>query len=216
MGDVVVAGHSKQETRDKIIRRYCFSKLWSILAHIFYDMKRITISLFAILTAGAFFCCGGSADKKAAEVDKILAAKKTETATTPVPNDLPNMSIVFFDGSQTHAKKLEGKTILIVYFPDCDHCQREAAQIRKHIASFKDHTLYFLTTAPKPEAAKFAEDYKLSNIGNVKFGLITINDVLSNFGSIATPSIYIYGNNHELVQKFNGETQIEVILKYVK
>ena len=179
-------------------------------------MKRITISAFAILTASALFCCCGSADKRAAEVDKKLEGKKLEKMEAPAPNDLPNMIIAYLDGSQIHAKKLEGKTALMIYFPDCDHCQREAAQIQKHIASFKDHTLYFLTTATKPEAEKFAEDYKLNNIGNVKFGLITINDVLSNFGSIDTPSIYIYGNDHNLVQKFNGETQIDTILKSIK
>jgi hypothetical protein len=215
VGDVVVAGCSKQKTRDKIIRWYCFIKLWSILAHIFYDMKRITISAFTILTASILFCCGGSADKRAAEVDKKLEGKKLERTAAPAPNDLPNMTISFLDGSQTQAKELEGKTILILYFPDCDHCQREATQIQKNIDGFKDHTVYFLTVAPRQEAEKFAVDYKLNNVQNVKFGFVTVNDVLTNFGNIDTPAMYIYSQERKLVKEFIGENDINLILKYV-
>ncbi len=159
---------------------------------------------FMIFEASILIGCGASMDKKVEQME------------VQAPNDLPNMTISFLDGSQLHAKKLEGKSVLILFFPDCDHCQREAAQIQKHIASFKGYTLYFLTTAPKQEAEKFAVDYKLNNVKNVKFGFITVNDVLSNFGAVATPSLYIYSSDHKLVQKFNGETQIDVILKHVK
>lgn len=200
----MVAGCAEQKRRDKIIRWYCFIQLWSILAHVFYNMKRMTIIALMIFAASVLFCCGASVDKK---------IEKTEVQA---PNDLPNMTISFLDGSQLHGKKLEGKSVLILFFPDCDHCQREAAQIQKHLASFKGYTLYFLTTAPKQEAEKFAVDYKLSNLKNVKFGFITVNDVLSNFGAVATPSLYIYSSDHKLVQKFNGETQMDAILKYIK
>lgn len=157
------------------------------------------------------FCCGASADKKVQTADA-----KTEKNEVQAPNDLPNMTIAFLDGSQMHAKKLEGKTVIILFFPDCDHCQREAVQIQKELASFKDHTLYFLTTAQKQETEKFAIDYKLNNIENVKFGFITVNDVLTNFGSVSTPSLYIYSAEHKLIQKFNGETQIDQVLNYIK
>ena len=161
------------------------------------------------------FGCGNSADKRAAEVDKKLEGKKLETTAAQAPNDLPNMTIWFLDGSQTNAKKLEGKTILIFYFPDCDHCQREATQIQKNIDRFKDHTLYFITVAPKPEAEKFAKDYKLNDVQNVKFGFVTANDVITNLGNIDTPALYIYSQEHKLVKEFIGENDINLILKYV-
>lgn len=164
----------------------------------------MTLIAFIILEVSILFSCGVSADKK------------VEKMEVQAPNDLPNMTIALLDGSQRQAKKLEGKTVLILFFPDCDHCQREAAQIQKNITSFKEHSLYFLTTAAKQEAEKFAVDYKLNNVKNVKFGFITINDVLTNFGAVATPSLYIYSSDHKLVQKFNGETNIDSILKYVK
>ncbi len=204
LDDVVVAGCAEQKTCDKIVWKYCLFKLWSILAPVFNDMKRMTLFAFMILEASMLFCCGASADKK------------TEAEHVQAKNDLPNMNILFLDGSQIHAKKLEGNTVIIVYFPDCDHCQREAIQIQKNLASFKNYNLYFLTTAPKQDAEKFAGDYKLKGLKNVRFGNITVQDVFSNFGSIDTPSLYIYSIEHKLVQKFNGETEIGKILMYLK
>lgn len=200
----MVAGCAEQKTSDKSVWWDCLIKLWSILADVFYDMKRMGLIAFMILEASILFCCGVSADKK------------VEKMEMQAPNDLPQMTIAFLDGSQMQAKKLEGKIVIILFFPDCDHCQREAAQIQKELASFKDHTLYFLTTAERQETEKFAIDYKLNNIKSVKFGFITVNDVLTNFGSVSTPSLYIYSADHKLVQKFNGETQLDVILKYIK
>lgn len=159
---------------------------------------------FMIIEASVLFCWGAS------------TPKETEMMEVQAPNDLPNMTIAFLDGTQTHAKKLQGKTVLILFFPDCDHCQREAAQIQKNIGRFNGYTIYFLTTAAKQEAQAFAANYKLNNIKNVKFGFITVNDVLTNFGAVDTPSLYIYSTEHKLVQKFNGETQIDLILKYIK
>ncbi len=204
LDDVVVAECAEQKRRDKIIWWDCLIQLWSILAHVFYTMKRMGLIAFMIFEVSILLGCGASMDKKAEKME------------LQAPNDLPNMVISLLDGSQIHGKKLGGKTVLILFFPDCDHCQREAAQIQKHIASFRGYTLYFLTTAPKQEAEKFAVDYKLNSIKNVKFGIITVNDVLSNFGAVATPSLYIYSSDHKLVQKFNGETQMDAILKYIK
>ncbi len=164
----------------------------------------MTLVIWMIIEASVLFCCSTSADKKT-EKDQIRAA-----------NDLPNMTISFLDGSQMHAKKLEGNTIIILFFPDCDHCQREATQIQNNLGRFKNYTLYFVATTPKQEIEKFAMDYKLKNYKNVRFGTITVQEVLSNFGSVATPSLYIYSSEHKLVQTFNGETDIQTILKYIK
>ena len=157
-----------------------------------------------IVEASMLLCCGAVADKK---------VEKLEVQAT---NDLPNMTISFLDGSQVSAKKLEGNTVIVLFFPDCDHCQREAVQIQKQLAGFKNYTLYFLTSATKQEVEKFAVDYKLKDYKNVRFGLVTNQDVLTNYGAVATPSLYLYSNEHKLIQAFNGEIEIEVVLKYIK
>jgi hypothetical protein len=71
--------------------------------------------------------------------------------------------------------------------------------------------VYFLSSNPKPEVEKFAADYKLTGKENVKFGMVTGESVINNFGPIPTPSIYIYNEEQRLMKSFNGQTDIEVV-----
>ena len=143
------------------------------------------------------------------------AKSKQEEADKVVANDLPAMQIQLTDGKTVDAKKLEGKTILVLFQPDCDHCQREAEQIRENLNAFRDYKLYFVSSAAKPEIEKFAKDYGLSEEENISFGSTTVQSVLDNFGPIQAPSMYIYSENGTLVQALNGEVDISVILKYL-
>lgn len=133
----------------------------------------------------------------------------------PVSNDLPTMQIQLTDGRTLDAKTLEGATILVMFQPDCDHCQREAEQIRENLKAFKAYSLYFVSSASMQEIEKFSKDYGLNEPENVFFGYTPVQSVLNNFGPIQAPSMYIYSKNGTLVQALNGEVDISVILKYL-
>ena len=148
----------------------------------------------------------------------VSPKKQTEDVAvegTPAVNEFPNMMLTLSDGSQKNAKALKGKSILILYFPDCDHCQREALEISNRLKAFEQYDLWFLTTDPFSKMDKFATDYKLNDQPNVYFAQITFEDVAAQFGGIATPSVYIYSESKKLVKAINGETPIEEIIKYL-
>ncbi len=129
-------------------------------------------------------------------------------------NDLPNMLITTLDNARVNIRLIKGNTILILFQPDCDHCQREAKEIREYVDSFKDYNLYFISADQMPAIEKFAKDYGLLGYANIYFGTTTVDNVLNNFGSIPAPSVYIY-SNQQLQQKFNGEVAIEKILQAI-
>lgn len=164
---------------------------------------RLTFNLCFVFTFVALLSC---------------AQKKKEAqpaANKPVVNDLPAMPILFADGTQRSVKELTGKTVLVLFFPDCDHCQREAEQIRKNLEAFKDYNLYFISSAPLPEIEKFSVDYQLKGAHAVHFAQTAPENVIASFGPIETPSLYIYSTEGRLVQSFNGEVDISVVLKYL-
>lgn len=171
-----------------------------------------TIHSFTSLSVGLlvlmFLSCSPQ-DKK--ETQQEQQAEKT----APAQNDLPAMTLVFPDGSKQSAKDLPGKSVLVLFQPDCDHCQREAEQIRQHLSGFKDYKLYFISSAPIPDIIKFAEDYQLKDKPNVTFAQTTVNDVINTYGPIESPSLYLYDAHKKLIQSFNGEVAIEVVLKYI-
>ena len=145
------------------------------------------------------------------------ASPSTKTETSPQPqsvNELPEITVTTLDGSKVEVDELKGKNILILFQTECDHCQREAQEIRKHIEEFKDYNLYFISADQWPAIGKFAKDYDLANHANVYFAFTTVQNVLDYFGSIPSPSVYIYVDQR-LVQKFNGEVPIEKILQAI-
>ena len=141
---------------------------------------------------------------------------ESAAAETPAPaNQQPDFLIVFLDGQKKSFQTLEGKVALILFQPDCDHCQREAADIEKNLPGFKDFKLYFVSSASLNEIDAFAREYKLKDKPNVFFGTTEAVNVLKHFGPVETPSLYLYSEQKQLIESFNGEVAIEVVVKYI-
>ena len=144
---------------------------------------------------------------------KKEAAKNGEAVETamPVKNDLPFVPITLTDGTVVNVKDFKGKNILVLFQPDCDHCQHEAEDIEKQLAAFKDYKMYFVSSTPMPEIEKFASTYKLAGKDNILFGSTKAENILNNFGPIPAPSIYIY-NDQTLKKSFEGQTDVNEII----
>jgi peroxiredoxin len=148
-------------------------------------------------------------------VTVLICCSNTSKQADEAQTKLPPLEIQLNDGSKVSVKDLPGKVALIMFFPDCDHCQREAAQIQKNITGFKDYTLYFISSAPFEDINHFASTYQLNNYKNVVFARAEAKNVIETFGPIETPSIYLYDKNGVLIETFAGEIAIEVVLKYI-
>ncbi len=165
--------------------------------------KVISIAVVFIVTVVGLFFSG------------IPPKKEPAKLIEQISNEYPNMNLIMADGSVRSARDLSGKNILVIYFPDCDHCQREAAEISSHIKAFKNYQVWFISTASFADIDRFAKQYKLSGYSNFHFVRTNTQDVLSSFGGIPTPSVYIYSQEKRLVKAFNGETKIEEIIKHL-
>ena len=137
-------------------------------------MKKYLVILIALAFLAS---CNGQTKQEQAEAQK------------PTVNNLPQMQITLLDGTKKQARELTGKVMLVMFFPDCEHCQEEARAIEENLADFKSYRVYFLSSNPQPEIEKFASDYKLNGKDNVLFGMVTGESVINNFGPIPTPSM---------------------------
>lgn len=166
-------------------------------------MRNYTIVLFSLSYCFLFSCSTPSSQ-----------SKESETPATPSQNDLPSMPITTLDRADINTRNLKGNTILILFQPDCDHCQREAREIRENLEAFRAYNLYFISADQMSAIEKFGNDYDLIGHPNIHLALTSVDNVLKSFGAIAAPSVYIY-TNQRLMQKFNGETAIEKILSAI-
>jgi peroxiredoxin len=144
-----------------------------------------------------------------------LVALSQNPARAQRVSQYPNMTLMAENGAVQNARDLPAGSVIIIYFPDCDHCQREAAEISSHLTSFQKHSVWFVSTAALPEIQKFSTQYKLAGYANIHFVRTEMKDVISNFGGIPTPSVFIYSKDKQLVKAIKGETKIEEIIKYL-
>jgi peroxiredoxin len=142
----------------------------------------------------------------------ILFSCNTSENSSDAVNDLPAMTVRLTDGTFHQMNTLNGKTILVLFQPGCDHCQIEAVEISKNLESFKSYQVYFISSASVSNNQQFAANYGLAGASNFHFGSTTADHVVQNFGSIPTPSLYVYSENGELLTEFIGQTPIEEII----
>lgn len=164
---------------------------------------RIIILSFLAITVGFHLSCSAPQKK---EADKLM----------PIQNNLPPLKLKNLDGSMLDVQSFLGKkTILILFQPDCDHCQNEAQQIAKRLSAFASYTLYFISSAPNVEVEKFSHDYNLADQPNIHFALTESQSIIDSYGPIPAPSIYIYSKEGSLLNSFNGEMEMDVVIKYL-
>lgn len=139
--------------------------------------------------------------------------RKKKEQTPSGTNDLPAMVITLVDGEQVYTKNLSGKTMLIFFQPDCDHCQREAKQIHDHLQAFGEYEMYFISTAELDQLEQFSKDYHLADRPSVHFAHTELDYIVNSIGSISLPSVFIYSAQGKLMKQFNGEVDISRILE---
>lgn len=134
-------------------------------------------------------------------------------AAAPAPaSDLPDLTVTRLDRSPLRIKEVKGPSVLVLFQPDCDHCQRETKEIKANLSAFQGYTLYFISNYPLPALQQFAQEYGLDQAPNVIFASTSIDAILNTLGPQPSPALYIYNDQGKLVNKFLGETPIGQIL----
>jgi thiol-disulfide isomerase/thioredoxin len=172
--------------------------LYCILNYENYCMKKV-LTWFAITIALA----------------SCTKSQNSSDAEQAQQNDLPSIRLTFSDGKKLSGRELPGNSVLVLFQPDCDHCQREAEQIAAFSKSFERYSVYFISSAPVADVVEFGKKYNLTGKSNFFFAETSVDDVLNSFGPIETPSLYIYSDDRKLIQSFNGEVAMEVVVKYL-
>ncbi|MFT6204511.1 MAG: thiol-disulfide isomerase/thioredoxin [Spirosomataceae bacterium] len=105
----------------------------------------------------------------------------------------------------------ESKSAIFFFFnTECEHCQAEAALVKREIKQFDEKVVYFLSTEPIDKITAFAATYGLENIENVTFGSISPATATA-FGISGFPTTLIYSEEGKLLKKFKGEVKIEAL-----
>jgi thiol-disulfide isomerase/thioredoxin len=106
--------------------------------------------------------------------------------------------------------------LLMVFHPECDHCQHETEELTKNIEQFRNIQIVMATMVPVTEMKNFIEKYKLSQYDNI----IVAQDVsfflppFFQFNNL--PFLAFYNKKQKLIDTFSGSMKIEAVLKKFK
>jgi thiol-disulfide isomerase/thioredoxin len=139
-------------------------------------------------------------------------------------NKLKRLKIIS-ENAQRHLSNLPNRisflennltSIFIAFNPDCEHCQYEAKSINERHREFGKTNIVMFTEEKDSVTKAFSKQYGLDTLKNVQVISDTTHEMDKVLGVKHIPTIFIYNKNNELVKRYDGETKIDAILKYIQ
>ena len=124
---------------------------------------------------------------------------------------LPAFAARGLDGTLTADMTQTAGPLVLVYFePDCDHCQRQATELRRHAADFDDTPIIWLSRDSLAALRHFVATYHLAQPPAMRVWQIK-PAVAKALDFFTTPEIRIYNAQRQLVGRYQGETSAAAI-----
>ncbi len=166
-------------------------------------MKAILFSLALILfTADAM-----------ATVDTLPTAPYQRFPTVPPFKIMLPNNATYFTKDDLPKKKA---VMMMVFSPDCEHCQHEIEEIIKRIDEFKQVQIVMATLLPIERVQAFYMKYDLKRFDNIVVGK-DANYLLPGFYNVHNlPFLAFYNKKKDLISVFEGNLGVTKILAELK
>jgi thioredoxin-related protein len=162
-------------------------------------MKKLLFTSFVLIFACSAF----------AQNDSIQPPFKKFPIFPPVKLLLPD-SVSYFTKNDLPRKKA---VMLMLFNPQCEHCQHETEELIKNIDKFKDIQVIMSTSMAFDSMLTFREKYQLEQYKNILVAQDTHFFLFSFFAVHNLPFLAFYNKNKQLISVFEGSMKIEDVLK---
>jgi thioredoxin-related protein len=146
------------------------------------------------------------------QVDSTTAPYLRFPNFPPVKLLMPD-STSFFTKDELSKKSA---VMLMLFNPECDHCQHETEEIIKNIDRFKNIQIVMATSMPFISMKEFMEKYKLAAYKNITVAQDTHYFLPSYYMIRNLPFLAFYNKKKELISVFEGSMPIEKALEELK
>jgi thioredoxin-related protein len=103
-------------------------------------------------------------------------------------------------------------TLIMMFSPDCDHCQHQTEDIIKNLQAFKNIQIVMNTVLPFNQMKEFYERYQLSKYKNFIMGRDVLFFFSPYYRAQFTPYLALYNKKGELVFTNDGQMKIEALI----
>jgi thioredoxin-related protein len=133
--------------------------------------------------------------------------------------DLPPFKLLKIDSVTyfTKADVPKNKPVLLMIFdPNCDHCQHETEDILKNIDSLKNVEIIMSTNASFDGLKDFYNRYELANYKNITVGVEAQYFLVPFYNMKNFPYLALYNRKGKLITTHEGTTKIEALIDAFK
>jgi thioredoxin-related protein len=106
----------------------------------------------------------------------------------------------------------EKNTLIMMFSPDCDHCQHQTEDIIKNIEAFKNTQIVMNTVLPFELMKEFSNKYQLQRFKNIIVGRDVLFFFSPYYRARFTPYLALYNKNGELLYTNDGQVKIETLI----
>lgn len=168
-------------------------------------MKHVILALFAALTLHTGFA---QQKKMPPAPDSTLPYLKNPT--------LPAFNILLQDSSSFYNTYNipDGKpTVMVLFSPDCEHCQKFTAELLNKMDSLKGVNFVFFTPMPLTELRKFAGKLELAKYKNIlAVGKDYLYFSLPFYDVKYVPVISVYNRKKRFVKRYEGSVKVHDLI----
>lgn len=136
------------------------------------------------------------------------------------PATLPNFKFnAVSGGAFTKANLKQGlATVVILFSPDCEHCQQQAKWIREGASKFSNNVQFVWVSFE--ENIELIRNFPVKFLNGVKTPMYFLQDPNLEFdkyfGDSEVPTVLIYDSKGQLVKAFRSEVEVDKLLPLIR
>jgi thioredoxin-related protein len=142
---------------------------------------------------------------------------QTNASANKRPDYLSNPSIPAFtiykapDSTVFTNEDLKKKeaTLLMIFSPECGHCQTETRELLKEINHFKNTQIVMVTWLPYTEMISFYHDFKIAEHPQITMGWDKKDFFLPYYHVQSYPELVVYDKKGNYVKSFSGSINLQ-------
>lgn len=145
----------------------------------------------------------------------LVIGQTTIPLMTAKQSNLPAFSITKVPDSSRFDKvnlQKNKAVIIMVFSPDCEHCQVRIKEIMANIKLFKNIQLLMLSNLGYTYINRFYKEFNINKYPNIIMGM-DYRYQLGNFFTITSvPAFFLYNKNGKFVKAFDRDVPIKKII----
>ena len=104
-------------------------------------------------------------------------------------------------------------TLLMIFSPECGHCQNETRELEKNIDKFRNAQIVMVTWLPYSEMMAFYHNYKIADYPQITMGWDKKDFFLPYYHVQMYPDLVVYDKHGKYVNSFSGVIKLEDVAK---